>query len=75
MIYVKDKLRNIVSDQIWPHINPIWDHVCDCVDKSDSGKSIMNTQPDEAWDAMRRPLCANVEAIQDFIVNVPISLI
>ena len=72
---MKDKLRNIVSDQIWPHINPIWDHASECVDKSDSGKGIMNTQSDEAWDAMRVPLRAHVEAIQDYIVKVPISLI
>jgi len=73
MIYVKDKLKKLVSDQIWSHINPIWDHVCDCVDKSDSVKGIMNTQSDEAWDAMRRPLCAHVEAIQDFIVTYQLA--
>ena len=66
---MKDKLRNIVLDQICPHINPIWDHVCDCVDKSDSGKGIMNTQSDEAWDAMRVPLRGHVEAIQDYLVT------
>lgn len=73
---MKNKLRNIVSDQIWPHINPIWDHVCDCVDVVyNIQDGISKTASNEIWDAVKGPFQGHVDVIRDCLGKVPISLI
>lgn len=72
---MKNNLRDTVSDQIWPHINPIWDHASECVGAYDKRTGVYETVTGEIWDTIRVPLRGHVEVIRDYIVRVPISLI
>lgn len=67
---MKDKLRNLVSDEIWTHINPIWDHASECVVAYDKRTGVYKTDTGEIWDEMRAPLRGHADVIQNYLQTV-----